>query len=67
MSKQEVESPSKLWSIGEAAEYLGIPASTLYKWRARRYGPTGHRIGRHVKYFPDEVRTWASRQPEELG
>jgi predicted DNA-binding transcriptional regulator AlpA len=67
MSKQEVDTTSRLWSITDVADFLGIPVGTLYQWRARRYGPKGYRIGRYVKYFPEEVRTWASNQPKELA
>lgn len=58
---------SNLWGTKEVADYLGIPASTLYQWRAKRYGPTGRRIGRYIKYNPDEVRTWAEEQPEVIS
>ena len=57
---------TKLWSTKDVAEYLGVPVSTIYQWRSKRYGPTGRRIGRYVKYVPEEVRSWASNQPEEL-
>jgi predicted DNA-binding transcriptional regulator AlpA len=65
MIKAEITTTS-LWGTREVAEYLGVPASTLYQWRAKRYGPQGRRIGRYVKYLPEEVRTWAKNQPEGL-
>jgi excisionase family DNA binding protein len=46
---------SPLWTIEEVARYLGIPIATLYGWRHHRKGPPAHRVGRHLRYFPDEV------------
>jgi predicted DNA-binding transcriptional regulator AlpA len=66
MNALEKEVTSNLWGINEVAEYLGVPASTLYQWRAKRYGPPGRRIGKYVKYMPDEVRSWARKQPEGI-
>lgn len=54
---------SKLWSINDVAEFLGIPVQTLYQWRTRNYGPPGRRVGKHVRYDPDQVRAWFDAQP----
>jgi DNA-binding transcriptional MerR regulator len=47
-----------LWGIKDVAKYLGIPAATLYQWRHRGYGPEGKRVGRYVRYDPDDVCRW---------
>lgn len=47
-----------LWSVEDAAAYLRVPPKTLYEWRYKGDGPPSHRIGRYVRYVPDEVRTW---------
>jgi excisionase family DNA binding protein len=47
-----------LWSIEDAAAYLRTPVGTLYQWRHRRTGPPSHKVGRHVRYDPAEVRAW---------
>jgi len=39
-----------LLSVGELAEYLGIPVATIYDWRSHGTGPVGHRFGKHVKF-----------------
>ena len=31
---------------------------TLYHWRRTGYGPQGTRVGRYVRYRPEEVRAW---------
>ncbi|SDY71640.1 transcriptional regulator, AlpA family [Saccharopolyspora shandongensis] len=47
-----------LWGIGEVSAYLGVPAGTLYQWRTRGYGPPGRRVGKYVRYKPDDVERW---------
>lgn len=56
------EQDRTLWSIEDAAAYLQLPIKTLYQWRSKEYGPPSHRVGRHVRYIPDEVRTWVKGQ-----
>jgi excisionase family DNA binding protein len=46
------------WGPKEVAEYLGVPVQTIYQWRTKNYGPPGRRVGKHVRYLPDEVRAW---------
>ena len=48
----------RLWSPVEAAEFLGVPVTTLQKWRYLREGPPTFKVGRHVRYDPDAVRRW---------
>jgi excisionase family DNA binding protein len=57
----------KLWGIKDVAEYLDIPLQTLYQWRSRGYGPPGIRLGRHVKYRPDDVRAWVASMVREVA
>jgi DNA-binding transcriptional MerR regulator len=49
---------SKLWSIEDVSEYLGVPVKTLYGWRTKRYGPPGKRVGRYIRYRPEDVAAW---------
>ena len=45
---------------------LGVPrhpVKTLYQWKWRGEGPPVRKIGRHLRYVPDQVRAWAT-QPE---
>jgi excisionase family DNA binding protein len=48
----------RLWSVEEVSYYLGVPIGTLYSWRTQRRGPTCHRIGRTLRYRPDDVMAW---------
>ena len=50
--------PERLWGAEDVAEFLGVPLRTIYQWRYTKYGPRGRRVGRYLRYDPDEVRTW---------
>jgi predicted DNA-binding transcriptional regulator AlpA len=52
------EQRDRLWTVQDVAEFLGVPAKTLYQWRHDGYGPCGRRVGRYVRYDPCEVRKW---------
>lgn len=47
-----------LWGFEEVAAFLKVPEATLRRWRFYGTGPTGVRIGRHVRYDPADVRAW---------
>ena len=49
-------------TIEETAAYLRVPVGTLYQWRHRRRGPRAFKVGRHLRYDPDEVRAWLHDQ-----
>jgi excisionase family DNA binding protein len=59
----------RLLSIAELAGYLGVPVATIYQWRHHCRGPTGYRIGRHVRYRSSEIEDWldTQRDPMTLG
>lgn len=56
MNKPELIAP--LWTVRDVADYLRIPVQTLYSWRCTGYGPKARRIGKHLRYRPDEVAAW---------
>ena len=48
-----------LIDITEASKRLGgIPVKTLYAWRHRGEGPPSMRVGRHVRYRPEQIEAW---------
>jgi excisionase family DNA binding protein len=53
---------SKLLTITDLSDHLGVPVNTLYQWRTKGYGPTGRRIGKHVRYRPEDVDSWVEQQ-----
>jgi excisionase family DNA binding protein len=59
-----MELPDRLLTVHDLAEYLGVPATTLYQWRYRREGPRGFRVGRHIRYQLCDVTEWVERQIE---
>jgi predicted DNA-binding transcriptional regulator AlpA len=48
----------RLWSVEEVSYYLGVPVGTLYSWRVQRRGPACRRIGRFLRYRPEDVADW---------
>lgn len=48
----------RLWGVQDVSDFLGVPVKTLYTWRHHGYGPKGRRVGRYVRYDPDDVREW---------
>ncbi|GAB3861273.1 hypothetical protein GCM10029963_65490 [Micromonospora andamanensis] len=51
-----------LWTIRDVAAYLRVPTETLYRWRKVKYGPPAARVGRHLRYEPEAVRSWVREQ-----
>ena len=49
---------SELWTIDQVADYLGVPKQTVYCWRTSGYGPTGFRVGKHVRWRASTVIAW---------
>jgi DNA-binding transcriptional MerR regulator len=47
-----------LWTVADVAEYLQVPVQTLYFWRAQGDGPPADRVGKYLRYDPDEVVAW---------
>jgi excisionase family DNA binding protein len=58
MTQKSTERPAPLWSVQDTARYLGVPVTTLYRWRHRGIGPKAYRVGRHLRYDPALVRQW---------
>jgi len=52
----------RLWSVDEVSCFLGIPVATLRAWRCQGRGPVSVKLGRHVRYDPDNVRAWVAGQ-----
>ncbi|MEU8644626.1 helix-turn-helix domain-containing protein [Streptomyces sp. NPDC048674] len=50
--------PRRYLTPSDVAELLGVPIETVYQWRRKRTGPRGFRVGRHLRYDPDDVRAW---------
>jgi len=55
----------RLLSPAELASYLAVPLATVYRWRSRREGPCGIRVGRHVRYRLEDVERWLDEMREQ--
>jgi excisionase family DNA binding protein len=53
-----------LLSVADLADYLGLPAATIYDLRSHGEGPVGHRIGKQVKFTLTDVRAWLDARRE---
>jgi excisionase family DNA binding protein len=57
----EVANVVKLWTVEAVAEFLGVSKTWVY--RRVESGEIPHRkIGRVVRFVPDEVTSWLNRQ-----
>lgn len=61
------EMKDRLWSVQDVAAYLVVPVATVYAWRTSGTGPPGRRVGKRVRYRPDEVREWFASLPTEVA
>ena len=52
----------RMWTVQDVADFLGVPVRTLYEWRVKGYGPEGIKVGRHVRYFSEDVYAWVQSQ-----
>jgi len=60
-----VGSIEALWSIADAAEYLGISPKTVEKYRTAGIFAPAIVIGRSVRFEPSDVRSWALNHKEK--
>ncbi|MEH0397667.1 helix-turn-helix domain-containing protein [Streptomyces sp. B21-088] len=51
--------PSRYLTPDDLVEMFELPSvETVYQWRRKRTGPRGFRVGRHLRFDPDDVRAW---------
>lgn len=56
--------PDRYLTPEDLASMLGVPIETVYGWRKKRTGPTGFRVGKHVRYDPRAVADWIGQQTD---
>ncbi|MFG2379475.1 helix-turn-helix domain-containing protein [Streptomyces avermitilis] len=54
--------PDRYLTPDDIAEMFEVPKETVYQWRRKRVGPPGFRIGKYVRYDPDDVRTYVTQR-----
>jgi predicted DNA-binding transcriptional regulator AlpA len=57
-----VAAVDRLWTIDDVSAFLRVPTATIYQWRHHRVGPPAFKVGRHLRYDPDAVRSWLTCQ-----
>jgi excisionase family DNA binding protein len=50
-----------MWSIDEVADFLNVSKDTIYGWRKTGYGPPASKIGKHLRWRPQDVAAWVER------
>lgn len=48
----------RLWSIEDLSDHLGVPVETIYVWRHRGIAPPALKVGRYLRWRPEDVDTW---------
>ena len=57
--------PSRYLTPDDLVDMFGLPSiETVYQWRRKRIGPRGFRVGRHLRFDPEDVRSWVDSQRE---
>ncbi|MFE5682682.1 helix-turn-helix domain-containing protein [Streptomyces sp. NPDC056512] len=59
--------PERYLTPVDLADLLGVPVETVYQWRRKHTGPRGFRVGRHLRFDPEDVRVWVKSQMEEAA
>ena len=59
--------PTRYLTPVDLADLLGVPLETVYQWRRKQTGPRGFRVGRHLRYDPEDVRAWVATLLEEAA
>ncbi|MER8154658.1 helix-turn-helix domain-containing protein [Streptomyces sp. NPDC094472] len=59
--------PERYLTPVDLADLVGVPVETVYQWRRKRTGPRGFRVGRHLRFDPEDVRRWIADLMEEAA
>ncbi|MEU6553098.1 helix-turn-helix domain-containing protein [Streptomyces sp. NPDC046915] len=55
--------PTRFLTPDDLVEMFELPSvERVYQWRRKRTGPRGFRVGRHLRFDPDDVRAWVESQ-----
>ncbi|WP_455710606.1 helix-turn-helix transcriptional regulator [Streptomyces anthocyanicus] len=58
--------PDRYLTPEDLVEMFELPSvETVYQWRRKRIGPRGFRVGRHLRFDPEDVRAWVKSRMEE--
>ena len=54
--------PDPLLTTEDVCDLLGVPVTTLYKWRERKSGPKGFKVGKRIRWRRSEINRWLAEQ-----
>lgn len=54
-----------LWTVDDVATLLKVPVKTIYEWRRHRKGPQAMRVGKYLRFEPQQVREWLKSTREQ--
>ncbi|WP_369035807.1 helix-turn-helix transcriptional regulator [Streptomyces adonidis] len=55
--------PDRYLTPEDLVTMFSLPSvETVYQWRRKGIGPTGFRVGKHVRYDPAAVARWVTAQ-----
>ncbi|MCX5249222.1 helix-turn-helix domain-containing protein [Streptomyces sp. NBC_00201] len=53
--------PTQYLTPEDLVVMLRLPSvETVYQWRRKGIGPRGFRVGRHLRFDPEDVCTWVA-------
>jgi predicted DNA-binding transcriptional regulator AlpA len=57
-TKENTTKIAPLWGVEDVAAFLRVPVQTVYSWRAKGTGPRARRVGKYLRYRPEDVVGW---------
>lgn len=55
--------PDRYLTPEDLVVMFSLPSvETVYQWRRKHIGPTGFRVGKHLRFAPTAVRDWVAQQ-----
>ena len=58
MRNEQLLVSNQLLTAEEVANILQVPVATIHAWRYRGKGPTGLKVGRHLRFRYEDVMEW---------
>lgn len=55
-------SEPRLLTCTDLAERFGVPVSTIHDWNYHRKGPKALKLGKHLRFRPEDVERWLKAQ-----
>ena len=51
-------SRTEVQQVASSSTDSGVPVATLYRWRYVGTGPPAIKVGRHLRFDPDDLEMW---------